>query len=70
MSSPVGVQSVFINKDNEIGVGGLNYIEDNLDRLIALGVDLTVNGECPFCIVPCNTDWCAYTKEEDESTKL
>ncbi len=40
---------------------------EQLDKLIALGVDLVVNGECPFCIEPCNNSWCEYTKDKDES---
>ena len=43
--------------------------QEHLDKLIALGVDLTVNGECPFCPPkdPCKMPECPYTKEEDES---
>lgn len=45
---------------------------EELDKLIALGVDLTVNGECPFCPPkdPCNKPHCPYTKEENEPKKL
>lgn len=41
-----------------------NNLNEQLDRLIALGTDLIVNGECPFCAVPCNAPHCPYTKEE------
>jgi hypothetical protein len=43
------------------GEGQMIVDEEQLDRLIALGVDLT----CPFCPEPCNKPWCAYTKEEE-----
>lgn len=40
--------------------------QEHLDRLIALGVDLMVNGECPFCPPnnKCNEPHCPYTKKE------
>ncbi len=38
--------------------------QEELDRLIALGVDLKVTGECPFCVTPCGNNWCSYTPKE------
>jgi hypothetical protein len=40
--------------------------QEQLDKLIALGVDLMVSGECPFCPLekPCNSPYCPYTPEE------
>lgn len=38
--------------------------QEHIDKLIALGVDLMVNGECPFCEVPCDEPHCPYTPEE------
>lgn len=59
--------AMFANKDRkyyEVHADGVKEISaEEMDKLIALGADLTVNG-CPFCVSPCGIDWCAYKEEE------
>jgi hypothetical protein len=37
---------------------------EQLDKLIALGVDLTMNGKCIFCETPCGNDHCPTKGEK------
>ena len=60
---PIGIQSVFVNKNGETCCGGLNVIEPNIKfEIHADGVKEIE--ECPFCEDdPCNEPHCPYTEK-------
>ena len=53
-----------MNKYYEVHADGVKEIsQEEMDKLIALGADLMLN-DCPFCPVPCATDWCPHTEKQ------